>query len=62
MEQVYNALASELNHYNPSNPYVYDKKEKWNEQNGKLHELEMFYINRKESHLMVKEILFMGIF
>ena len=32
MEQVYNALGAELNHYNPSNPYVYDKTE---EQAGK---------------------------
>ena len=32
MEQVYNALGAELNHYNPSNPYVYDKTE---EQVGK---------------------------
>ena len=27
MEQVYNALGAELNHYNPSNPYVYNKTE-----------------------------------
>jgi hypothetical protein len=32
MEQVYNALGAELNHYNTSNPYVYDKTE---EQAGK---------------------------
>ncbi len=40
MEQVYNALGAELNHYNPSNPYVYDKKEKEVDKNSNLHDLE----------------------
>ncbi len=49
MEQVYNVLASELNHYNPSNPYVYDKKEKEIGKTGELHKLEEMFtlIGRK---------------
>ena len=40
MEQVYNALGYEMNHYNPSNPYVYDKTE---QQAGQGNPLEEFF-------------------
>ena len=38
MEQVYNALGAELNHYNPSNPYVYNKTEQQAGKNNILEE------------------------
>ncbi|MCP1223934.1 hemagglutinin repeat-containing protein, partial [Sebaldella sp. S0638] len=38
MEQVYNALGAELSHYNPSNPYVYNKTEQQAGKNNKLEE------------------------
>ena len=36
--QVFNGLMYEMNHYNPSNPYVYDKSEKDIEKGYKLEE------------------------
>ena len=46
MNQVYSGLGFEMNHFNPSNPYVYDKTE---EQAGKGNSLEELFtgIGRK---------------
>ena len=47
MEQVYNALGYEMNHYNPSNPYVYDMTEQQAGRNNKLEE-DFTSIGRKQ--------------
>ena len=39
MNQVYSGLGFEMNHYNPSNPYVYNKTEKQAGKGNKLEEL-----------------------
>ena len=40
MDQVYNALGYEMNHHNPSNPYVYNKYDKEVEKGSSLHDRE----------------------
>ena len=48
--QVFNGIMYEMNHYNPSNPYVYDKKEGEVVKGSKEHELEetFTYLGRQE--------------